>query len=78
LEANIALPDRSPIVGGRVGFDIDLHFRVVFIGWSLTYEAIAQTRGPVGWSHFFGWNAIPAFRIGFDLGARRNAGKETL
>jgi hypothetical protein len=70
LEADIVLPPRSPIVGARVGFDIDLHFRVVFIGWSFSYEAIAQTRGPVGWSQFFAWNAIPAFRIGFDLGPR--------
>lgn len=70
LDADIVLPARSPVVGARVGFDIDLHFQVVFIGWSLSYEAIVQTHGPVGWSHFFGWNAIPAFRIGFNLGAR--------
>jgi hypothetical protein len=44
LEADIALPRHSPVVGCRVGFDIDLHMRVVFIGWSLAMRS-AQALG---------------------------------
>lgn len=63
-----AVPERSPVIGARVGFDVDLHFGRWFIGWSIRYEGLAQTRGPNAWSHFFGWNAIPLFQMGVDLG----------
>jgi len=65
-------PDLGALVGGRVGFDIDLHFDRFFFGWSLRYEADYVTRGSAEWSHFFSWNAIPMFRFGFDLGPRQS------
>ena len=68
--AAFGIPARSPVIGARVGFDIDLHFGRWFMGWSFRYEALAQTRGPVGVSHFFGWNAIPIFQMGIDLGKK--------
>lgn len=65
-------PSRSPVVGLRAGIDMDLHFNVWFIGWSLSYEALKQTRSPFvdefAWWHFFGWNLIPLVHLGVDLG----------
>lgn len=69
--AAFGIPDRSPAVGARVGFDIDWHINRFFMGWSIRYEALKQTQGPVDWSHFFAWNAIPVFQIGVALGAER-------
>jgi len=69
--AAFGIPSRSPVVGGRVGFDVDLHFNRFFMGWSIRYEALMQTQGPIGWSHFFAWNAMPLFQMGVDLGAER-------
>jgi len=63
------IPARSPLVGAQLGFDIDLHWNRFFFGWSIRYEALKQTRGPIGWSHFFAWNAIPVLQMGVDLGA---------
>jgi hypothetical protein len=69
--AALGIPERSPAVGARVGFDIDWHVHRFFMGWSIRYEALKQTQGTVGWSHFFAWNAIPVFQIGVALGAAR-------
>ena len=66
--AAFGIPERSPAIGGRLGFDIDLHFGRWFMGWSIRYEGLTQTQGPVGLSHFFSWNAIPIFQMGVDLG----------
>lgn len=65
------IPDRSPALGARIGFDIDWHINRFFMGWSIRYEGLAQTQGPIGWSHFFAWNAIPVFQMGVELGAQR-------
>ena len=64
------IPRRSPVVGGRVGFDIDLHLGRFFLGWSVSYEILAHTRGSIRYSQFFAWNAIPVFRIGGSIGRR--------
>ena len=60
----------SPVVGGRAGFDIDLHLERFFLGWSFSYEILAHTRGAIRYSHFFSWNAIPVFRMGGVIGRR--------
>ena len=60
----------SPVVGGRVGFDIDLHLERFFFGWGLSYEVLAHTRGSIRYSHFFTWNLIPVFRLGVVIGRR--------
>lgn len=64
------IPRRSPVVGGRAGFDIDLHLDRFFLGWSFSYEILAHTRGSIHYSHFFAWNAIPVFRVGGLIGRR--------
>ena len=73
-------PSHSPAVGLRGGVDMDLHFNIWFIGWSFSYEALKQTRGNVvdkyAWWHFFGWNLIPVFRLGVDLGKRAPSSDE--
>lgn len=66
-------PARSPALGGRVGFDIDLHVRRFFLGWSVQYEGLKHIDGPLDFSHFLAWNFIPVFRIGVDLGAPQNS-----
>ena len=69
--AAFGIRDRSPAVGARIGFDIDWHIERFFMGWSFRYEGLKQTQGPIGWSHFFAWNATPVFQMGVDLGATR-------
>lgn len=64
------IPARSPVVGGRIGFDIDLHLQRFFLGWSFSYEILGHTRGSIRYSQFFSWNAIPVFRIGGVIGRR--------
>lgn len=70
--AAFGIRDRSPAVGARIGFDIDWHIERFFMGWSFRYEGLKQTQGPIGWSHFFAWNATPVFQMGVDLGATRH------
>jgi hypothetical protein len=60
----------SPVVGFRVGFDIDLHLQRFFLGWGFSYEYLAHTRGSIRYSHFFAWNLIPVFRMGVVIGRR--------
>jgi hypothetical protein len=64
----VGIPRWSPVVGGRVGFDIDWHISRFFMGWGLRYEVLAHTRGSLRYSQFFDWNAIPVFRIGGVIG----------
>lgn len=64
------IPERSPVVGVRVGVDLDLHVQRFFVGWSLRYEYLRHTKGELRYSHFLSWNAIPFFRIGADIGRR--------
>lgn len=62
--------DRSPVVGGRVGFDVDLHINRFFLGWSFRYEGLAHTKGAVRASHFLSWNLIPVFQMGAVIGRK--------
>ncbi len=64
-------PYRSPALGARVGFDIDLHVKRFLFGWSVQYEGLKHIDGPVDSSQFFAWNVIPVFRMGVDLGPSR-------
>lgn len=64
------IPHSSAVVGGRAGFDIDLHLQRFFLGWSFSYEILGHTRGSIHYSQFFAWNAIPIFRIGGVIGRR--------
>jgi hypothetical protein len=66
----IVIRDRSPVVGGRVGFDIDLHIDRFFLGWSFRYEGLAHTQGAVRASHFLSWNLIPVFQMGAVIGRK--------
>lgn len=61
---------RSPVVGARFGVDIDLHIKRFFMGWSLQYEILSHTKGPLRLSHFLSWNVVPVFAIGAVLGRR--------
>jgi len=70
------VPSRSPVVGGRAGFDIDWHIGHFFAGWSFSYEILAHTRGSIHRSQFFDWNLIPLFRIGGVIG--RTASQQRL
>lgn len=63
------IPEKSPVVGVRVGIDLDFHVKRFFMGWSLGYEYLRHTKGELRYSHFLSWNAIPFLRIGVDLGA---------
>ncbi|MCA9531557.1 MAG: hypothetical protein KC543_15615 [Myxococcales bacterium] len=58
----------SPLVGARVGVDADMHFGRFLMGSTLTYELRAPTRGPVAYTHFVGWKAVPFIRAGVVLG----------
>lgn len=75
--ATAGVPSRSPVVGGRAGFDIDWHIGHFFMGWSFSYEILAHTRGSIRHSNFFDWNLIPLFRIGGVIG-RSAAGQRPL
>jgi hypothetical protein len=74
--ATAGVPSRSPVVGGRAGFDIDWHIGHFFMGWSFSYEILAHTRGAIRYSQFFDWNLIPLFRIGGVIG--RTAAEQRL
>ena len=67
----VVVRDRSPVVGGRVGFDVDLHINRFFLGWSFRYEGLAHTQGAVRASHFLSWNLIPVFQMGASMTARQ-------
>jgi hypothetical protein len=60
---------RSAVVGARLGLDIDLHFKRFFMGWTLRYEFLKHTKGPLRLTHFLSYNLIPVFAIGVVLGA---------
>ena len=60
----------SPVVGARFGIDVDLHINRFFMGWTLRYEFLKHTRGPLDSSHFLTWNVIPVFLMGAVLGAK--------
>ncbi|MEM7135005.1 MAG: hypothetical protein AAF500_00420 [Myxococcota bacterium] len=62
------VPLRSPVVGARVGVDLDVHIRRVFFGWSFGYEYLRHTRGTLTRSNFFIWNVLPLLRIGVNFG----------
>lgn len=61
---------RSPVVGARLGVDVDLHIKRFFMGWSLRYEILRHMEGPLRLSHFLSWNVVPVFAIGAVLGRR--------
>lgn len=61
----------APVLGGRVGVNVDVHIRRFFMGWAFAYEGLAHlSLGPLKSSQFLGWTLIPAFRLGVDLGPR--------
>lgn len=61
----------APVVGGRVGVNVDLHIHRFFMGWAIGYEGLAHlSPGPLESSQFILWTLIPAFRLGVDLGPR--------
>ncbi len=62
------VPSRSPVVGGRAGFDIDWHSKRFFAGWSFSYEILVHTNGSIRRSQFFDWNFFPLFRVGVVIG----------
>lgn len=64
---------RSPVVGARFGLDIDLYIKRFFMGWTLAYDFLKHTKGPLRVSDFFSWNVIPVFAIGVALGAEMQA-----
>jgi hypothetical protein len=59
----------APVLGGRVGVNVDVHIRRFFMGWAFAYEGLAHlSLGPLKSSQFIAWTLIPAFRLGVDLG----------
>lgn len=60
----------SPVVGARFGIDIDLHIKRFFMGWTLRYEVLKHTKGPLRVSQLFSFNVAPVFHIGAVLGAK--------
>jgi hypothetical protein len=69
--ANGAYDFSAPVLGGRVGVNVDLHIGRFFMGWAFAYEGLAHlSLGPIKSSQFVGWTLIPVFRIGVDLGPR--------
>jgi multisubunit Na+/H+ antiporter MnhB subunit len=58
---------RSPVVGGRIGFDADFHLGRVLLGPTLSYELLTHTRGTYGLSHLLAVNVFP-LRVGVALG----------
>ena len=45
------------------------------MGWTLRYEILKHTKGPLDLSHFISWNVIPVFAMGVDLGGKVQAPK---
>jgi hypothetical protein len=69
--ANGAYDFSAPVLGGRVGVNVDLHIKRFFMGWAFAYEGLAHlSLGPIKSSQFVTWTLIPVFRIGVDLGPR--------
>ena len=69
--ANGAYDFSSPVLGGRVGVNVDLHIERFFMGWAFAYEGLAHlSLGPIKSSQFVAWTLLPVFRIGVDLGPR--------
>jgi len=61
----------APVLGGRVGVNVDLHINRFFMGWAVAYEGLAHlSGGPLKSSQFVLWTLVPAFRLGVDLGPR--------
>ena len=61
----------APVLGGRVGVNVDVHIRRFFMGWAFAYEGLAHlSGGPLARSHFILWTLGPTFRLGVDLGPR--------
>ena len=61
----------APVLGGRVGVNVDLHIERFFMGWAFAYEGLAHlSLGPLKSSQFVAWTLLPVFRIGVDLGPR--------
>jgi hypothetical protein len=69
-QTGVSAVERSPVVGGRLGFDVDLHIKRFFLGWTLRYEFLRHTRGSLRTSHFLSWNVIPAFAMGAVIGRK--------
>ena len=69
----VGVSARSPVVGARFGVDVDLHIKRFFMGWSLQYEILKHTKGPLRLSHFLAWNVVPVFAMGAVLGRRVQA-----
>jgi hypothetical protein len=69
--ANGVYAASAPVLGGRVGVNVDLHIGRFFMGWAFAYEGLAHlSLGPLKSSQFVAWTLIPVFRIGVDLGPR--------
>lgn len=60
--------NRSPVVGGAVGFDVDFHIRRFFFGWSISYDLLFHTRGAISLSNFLRFNIAPVGTLGVVLG----------
>ena len=65
----------DPVIGGRFGADIDLHFGRYFVGWGLDVDLLRHLRpqrgrgGPrLERSVLLGHNIVPFFRMGITLG----------
>lgn len=67
--ANGAYEASAPVLGGRVGVNVDIHIERFFMGWAFAYEGLAHlSGGPLKSSQFVAWTLIPVFRLGVDLG----------
>ena len=68
--SDAGLRDNAAVIGGRVGFDVDFHINRFFLGWGVSHEILGHVRSAIRYSHFFGWNLIPIFRMGGVIGRR--------
>ena len=75
---NASFLERSPVVGGLFGFDVDLHIKRFFLGWTVRYEILRHSKGSLRLSQFVSWNVIPLFAMGAVIGRKVQAlqGKE--
>jgi hypothetical protein len=60
----------SPVVGARFGIDVDLHIKRFFMGWTLRYEVLKHTKGPLRATQLLSFNVVPVFHLGAVLGAK--------
>lgn len=60
----------SPVVGARFGIDVDLHIKRFFMGWTLRYEVLKHTKGPLRATQLLSFNIVPVFHLGAVLGAK--------